>query len=352
MNIDIHKSKYLLELYNNLENIISNTYIDKLNIKVNEIKCNPREYLFDSDFTSANISNHILKNLIYSYKFEYDNNTIIYFCSKKIKNINNPPDIIIKMFYIIVIIKKLYQRKHNQKLIFFETNLKKIFPKNNFKSKPKILNADNINTALTFVVNNKNGDIILYRKEECIKVLIHELIHSNCIDYNIIFSKNSKLFSNLFCSNYQVLLNECFTETIACIINVYYIYITGIYKMIDSNLTVNKMLYNECVYSNYICSKIKTYYGINKISNIIKNKCTEQFPQQTNVLSYYFLKNILLNDIIEFDLLLYKYKITDEIFIRKLIKLIIDNINKIDKRIYDINDNNNSLKMSYYEVFT
>ena len=115
------------------------------------------------------------------------------------------------------------------------------------------------------------------------------------------------------------------------------------------------MFYNECIYSNYICSKIKTFYNINKISNIIKknDKCKEYFLQETNVISYYFLKNILLHNIDKFDKLMMKYskdyKIIDKQFIIDIIKLILNNINNIDKRLKNINDKNNSLKMSYYE---
>jgi hypothetical protein len=116
------------------------------------------------------------------------------------------------------------------------------------------------------------------------------------------------------------------------------------------------MFKNECTYSNYICSKIKTFYNIDKIGNIIKknNKCIILFPQKTNVISYYFLKNILLNNIDRLDYLMNKYsnnyKINNNKFITELIKLIINDMKKIDKRLIYIYDKNNSLKMSYYEL--
>ena len=92
--------------------------------------------------------------------------------------------------------------------------LEKKFPKKN-----EILGPNEVNSGLTFLDVHKNGDIILYRKEELLKVLIHELIHSNLIDEKIIFSGSINEFSKLFCVNYNILLNEAFTESFATIIN-------------------------------------------------------------------------------------------------------------------------------------
>jgi hypothetical protein len=346
-------------LFNDLNNIIKNTHINFKLVNIKELNEKPERYLNHNEFTSENVEKYIKNNLKYSYEINYENNCIIYFRKNKIIN-KNLPKIIKTILFIIIIIKKLFNRKQSQKVYFFETTLKKKFPKKN-----TVLNPDNINTALTYLEEEHlNGDIILYRKEEVIKVLIHELIHSNCIDHKIIYSKNSRLFSKMFCSNYSVLLNESFTETMACIINLYIIFILEcIYgkdnihdKIIYNKKELDKMFYNECMYSDYMCSKIKTFYKIDKISNIIKNSkdCIEIFPQETNVISYYFLKNILLHNIKRFDKLMIKYskdyKITDSKFILELIKLIIDDMKGIDNRFKNVNDKNNSLKMSYYEI--
>jgi hypothetical protein len=346
----ISKNSFFMKLYNDLEYIIKNTKIDKDKLIIK--KCNEisNDYLVDSDFTSQNIKDYINKNLKYCNKISYENNSIIYFSSSEKNNI---PIFIKKMMFIIIIIKKLFDRKYDQKVIFFETNKKKEFPN---KKKIEILNSNNINTAFTIIeFGNKNGDILLYRKEECIKVLIHELVHSNLVDELLIYSNKSKDFKHLFCSNYKVLLNECVTESLACIINIFIISIC----CNKSKKELDKMFYNECLYSNYICSKIKSYYKIDFIKNIIKNKnsnkeCITYFPQYTNVLSYYFLKNILLINHLSYGELYKKYnkkyKIVNEKFIDDIIKLLINDINKIDKRLTKIEDKNKSLKMSYYEI--
>ena len=203
-----------------------------------------------------------------------------------------------------------------------------------------------------YSIKHKNGNIILYRKEEAIKVLIHELIHSNLIDEKLIFTNKNSTFTKLFCTNYKILLNEAFTETIACIINIFIIHIIHNLKISE----LNKMFQNEFIYSNYICSKIKTYYKINKIKDIIKNSkhktCINYFPQQTNVFSYYFLKNILLKNHIVLGSILKKYntnyKINNNKAVIKIINLLINNMEDLDNRLIKIDDENKSLKMCVY----
>lgn len=349
----ISQNKFFMNLYKNLKNIISNTEMNLNNISIKISDKIPNDYLIDSDFTSQYIKDYIDKYLNYSYNIKYENNTIVYFTDKKIENNKNNLNIINKILFIIEIIKKLFNRKYSQKIIFFETDKKKEFSNNN---KIEILNSNNINTAFTVIeYNNKNGYILLFRKEECIKVLIHELIHSNLIDELLIYSKKSKDFKDLFCSNYKVLLNEGVTETLACILNIFILSILQNKSLKD----LDKMFEKEYEYSNYICSKIKSYYNIQHIKDIIKNKnnnkeCITYFPQYTNVFSYYFLKNILLTNHLEFGNLYQKYnenyKINDEKFIEKIIKLLIKDMDNIDKRLYKVNDKNKSLKMSYYEI--
>lgn len=346
----ITSNTFFMKLYKDLNNIIKKTKIDAKNIFIKSIDIKEiSTYLDDNDFTSKNMQKYIVNNLKYGYEITYLNNTIIYFTSKKFNAI---PKLIKHMMFIIVVLKKLFKREYSQKLIYFETNKKKEFPtKNNIKI--TTLSPDNVNTAVTFIDLHKNGNIILYRKEEAIKVLIHELIHSNLIDEKLIFTNKNTEFTKLFCTNYKILLNEAFTETMACIINIFIIHIINNFKTSE----LDKMFLNEFTYSNYICSKIKTYYKIDKLSHIIKQngedkECIDYFPQQTNVFSYYFLKNILLKNHILLGKLLKKhsidYKIVDDICTVNIMKLLINNISDLDNRLIKINDKNKSLKMSLY----
>jgi hypothetical protein len=345
--INITKNKYFMKLYHDIKNNFKKIY--QKNIKMTKIiNKTPENYFEDNKFTSDNIKNKILNKLKYSYEFTYINNNIIYFCQKKINE--KIPNIIIHMFQIIILLKKIFNKSdYNQNIIYFETNEKKKFPKKNI-----ILGPDNVNSGLTFLdldSFHKNGDIILYRKEEVLKVLIHELIHSNLIDSKIIFSKKTNEFSDLFCVNYKILLNEAFTESLATIINIFYIHIINKFKKKELNI----MFQNEIKYSIYICNKITIFYNIDKIDDIIKknNICINNFPQKTNVFAYYILKNILLTNHNLFGEILNKYttnyKINDEKCIIEIINLIINNIHIFNNKII-IKDNNKSLRLCLYEL--
>jgi len=345
----ISKNKYFMHLYDDINTILKNIKINKISIK--ELTDKPNTYFEDNKFTSENIKKHILTKLNYGYKLKHDNNTIIYYSKRKIIS-GKIPEIIIHMFQLIKLLKILFNRdtvKNTQKVVYFETSEKKKFPKKN-----EILGPNEVNSGLTFLDVHKNGDIILYRKEELLKVLIHELIHSNLIDEKIIFSGSIKEFSKLFCVNYNILLNEAFTESFATIINLFYINIVCGFKRTN----VDVMFENEMKYSIYICLKIMKYYNIKNISDIVKNNgiCINNFPQKTNVFAYYILKNILLSKHIDFGKILNKhtdnYKIGGEECIKLIIKLIRDNITILDNvdRDLELYNGGNSLRLCLYEL--
>ena len=258
---NITSNKFFIELYDNFYKIVNNITIN--NIKIEHYNNSEINNLKSNQFTSQNILNNIIDTLKYNYLITFENNTIIYYSSKIIKN-NKIPKIIIHMFIIIKALKILFNRNNNhQKVVYFETNKKKLFPLNN-----SILSPNEVNSGLTNLDFHKNGNIILFRKEELLKVLIHELIHSNLIDEKIIFSNKIKSFSSEFCVKYNILLNEAFTETFALILNIFYINIIGS----NDKLNLNIMFDNELKYSDYICSKIMHYYNIKNIQDIIKKK--------------------------------------------------------------------------------
>ena len=227
--------------------------------------------------------------------------------------------------------------------------------KKKFPIKHKILGPNEINSGLTILdLQKKNGNIILYRKEEVLKVLIHELVHSNLIDQKLIFSHNNNYFNKLICVNYDIVINEAFTEFFALILNIFYINIVNNLKRNDLNIMFN----NEIKYSFYISSKIFKYYNINNINEIIKNNnnCKITFLQNTNIFSYYILKKILLKDHLIIGEILDKYsenyKINDRVCIKKIIDILITNIEQMKNNKYNTFDfyKNNSLRLCLYEL--
>jgi hypothetical protein len=352
-NLNIYKLSYFKNLYNNIKSIIKKINIISDNLEIKNYKGKISLELLNNNFTSSPIKNYILNNLKNNYQIKNENDIIIYSTKKTINNKSKIPNVILHMFKIIKLLKILFKRNNlnnSQTIYYFETNKKKILPANSNKK----IGPNECNSGLTYIQNNnhKNGNIVLYRKEEILKVLIHELIHSNMIDHKIIYSTDNKVFSNNFCVDYNILLNEAFTETFATIINIFYIHIINNLKI----SLLNEMFINELCYSNYICSKIMNYYDIKSILDVIKpkdKKCNTYFPQNTNVFSYYILKNILLHNIEDFNNILINntidYKI-NEPGIKDLINLIMFNIKKFDNIIITFKIKDKSLRMCLYEI--
>ena len=325
----ITKNKFFMNMYDRLRKILKN-----INIKPSDIKIkidSSSIHVHANEFMSQEIVNKILtsKKLV-KYEIKFENNTIIYISSKK-----NIMSHVIKICTVIKSLKMLFDRdypKHSQKITYYDLDDKKKFPIN----KDVALGKNECNSALTFVDHHKNGDIIIYRREEMIKVLIHEMIHSNLIDDKIKFSDKS----GIFCVNYEILLNEAYTETLATIINLSYNAL--------SKRELNEMFKKELDYSTYICSKILTYYNISSINDIIKKdgKCGKIFPQETNVFSYYLLKNILLHKHMEFG----KF-IKNPVKLTVLEDIIFDNLSLLDINRKKISDKGRSLRMTvrYYD---
>lgn len=330
--LSILNNNFFINIYQNMKKVKK---IKKSKILFSKIVNEKSNTYFDNNpFTSKIIYNKIM-NLPNCYIFYFENNKIVYFTSK---NINTVPNVIYHMMTLIIMLKKILKRENiYQEVIYFE-----IFEKKKFPYKNIILGPNEVNSGFTSL---DSGKIILYRKEEVLKVLIHELIHSNLIDYKLIFSKESNKINDYFCINYKILLNEAFTETIATIIHLFYVNIVCKYKKSD----LNAMFFYEILYSNYICNKIMKFYNIKNIKDILKkHNCKSIFLQKTNVFSYYFLKNILLKKHLEFGKLMQE-KMTDKT-INKIIDLIMYNLPDNTYDTSNIYINNKNLYLCLYEL--
>lgn len=226
-------------------------------------------------------------------------------------------------------------------LYYFDTLLpKQIINSYNY------LCSQNINSGLS-----SNNYIIMWRREEIFKVLIHELIHFLNIDIkhsNIDNIINYKI-GNI---NYPILINEAITELQAQLFHTLYI-IT-----INNNnnlIELIKIFYNlEQLFSLYQFSKIMNFYSINSFDiNLIKSN----FNQSSNAYSYYILKTIL--NMHFFDVL-YELKYikkllnnNNECHIENKIKNIIDNLPIVflNKIIKDFKIIDNSLKLTLFSYY-
>ncbi len=299
--IDIRKKEYneFYKLYRKMDKLyfrLKNKKM-KLEIEVEEINKNEMiNIISQSSFMSKEIAKDCLKIFRFKWNIKYSDDIELIFFSSHSKLSKKELNTIHEIIFVICFIKNLFGRGSNysQKVTYFPSLLKKELNKN--KQSSKCLGKNECNSGLTYLNTHldhnhiDNGDIILFRDEEHIKVLIHEMIHSNYRDLMLIRNGNSEDFTDNFCTDYEILLNESYTEFVATILNVFYVCIKNGMKMDE----VNVMLKKEIEYGVYVCNRIMRYYGIDNIQDILKvdNFCKKHLSQKTNVISYYLFKPI------------------------------------------------------------
>ena len=351
--------------YQNIVKIDYSTFNEKINRR--EINLYNIDYkLLIQKYINPTIDNTILNILdrfhngkfisldIRLYTENYINNCYTYLFShlelylfNNDKEFNNliRDDLVLNIYQIT---KWIYNLNPIKKIIlyYFDTTINKQIIRgiNYFCSQ-------NINSGLS-----TTDYIIIWRREEIFKVLIHELIHYLDIDFKHNTLLNTIINYTIGIFDYPILINETITEIQAQFYNTLY---TLIIDNIDSTVSeINKLFkifYNlEQIYSWYQFTKIMNYLSIDSFDiELIK----KNFNQSTNVYSYYILKSIftmhffdILNELNYIQKLI-KLKSSNNILIK--IKNIIDNlpIIFINKIIKNLQINNDSLRLTIFGYY-
>lgn len=152
------------------------------------------------------------------------------------------------------------------------------------------LSIDNINSGCCIRYPDK-AKVIVYRSQEIIKVVFHELIHAFDIDYKRRI--DPEVFKNFFnvdghCK--PIAINECFTDTFAIILNscLYSILFKKDLKTILSK--ENKFIRNQA-------KKILAFYGYKQQNCKLVTEKHMKICEQTHAISYYVLKAYVFNNI-------------------------------------------------------
>jgi len=176
----------------------------------------------------------------------------------------------------------------------FLTDFKKTLP----SDKSGILGNNVANSAVTYH-GAKNGTMLIFRKEEFIKVFIHESIHSLGLDWldNDILKDDIKKIFNI---QSKFLINEAYTEFWANILNCCLISYKLNKKNKESYLShANHCISFETFFSINQSIKILKYMGLSYShlykSDPISEKLRENnYRETSNIFSYYILKTIML----------------------------------------------------------
>jgi uncharacterized protein YerC len=263
---------------------------------------------FNQNSFPEHVRNYIntksLVEIIYSFSLYDRVITIIFILENDDSeyNINVYNDYVDSIILWLFILNKYSSKNCSANLIIYLyfTSLKKTFPKTNLE----ILDEINVNTAFTTTCQ-KDSEIVVFRKEEWFKVLIHETFHNFGLDFsdmNTIDSNNFIL--SILKVESQVNLYESYTETWAEIINILFCSFLTIKNKnnFDDFISKFETLINlERMYSYFQMVKILhfmglTYKDLYSTTSYSKSLRDTMYKEKTNVLSYYVLKTILLNN--------------------------------------------------------
>jgi len=196
------------------------------------------------------------------------------------------------------------KKKINVDLVLYSINAKKQFPIH----KNDIIDETNVNSGDTTISSVLNNPLIrIYRSEELIKVLIHEIIHCGRFESHFGNSPdhNFKLF-NINLNSNKLLFNETITETLAEFLN------CVLYSIIfDKN--INDILTKEIDFGFIQSAKILDHFEFKSIDDFLNTKNdTRKIQQKTAAFEYHILQTILLHKFDEFlNILLNKGDTTD-----------------------------------------
>jgi hypothetical protein len=190
----------------------------------------------------------------------------------------------------------------------------------------KIIGSVNVNGGQTDLIK-----IELFRREEIIKVLCHELCHFYELDCHSIDKKKDKILENFNISGPNFLsINEAYTEYLAIM---HHIAIISYY----TNRSPILFYHYEKIWSLYQVCKILDHYKLKKFEDLD----SKEFKQNTNVFSYYIIKFFML------------YKLDNKCNYKNLINILNDKeiISIINENI-QLNHQNfdDNLRMTLFEL--
>jgi hypothetical protein len=244
------------------------------------------------------IDNHMTSEISYSFSLQ-DRKIQIHFIVENSIDKQETDRFIISIATWLYILNHYASKKcaNTLNVYFYFTSLQKSLPSSNIH----ILDETNVNTAFTTTCP-VDSEIIVFRKEEWFKVFIHETFHNFGLDFSGMNNDNiTNCILDIFKVNSQVNAYEAYTEFWAEIINVIFCsyYSSKTNAIFLSNF--EKYMKLEIMYSFFQLTKVLDFMGL-KYKDLYSdtNRSTilraNMYKENTNVLAYYVLKTILLNN--------------------------------------------------------
>ena len=305
--MDLYKDIYNAYKYlNSLKQ--KGNYFNITTKKISSASQISKPHNFNSNSFPEIIRKHIdeltLSEIIYNFSL-YGRMIKLYFIVEednvelKLDEFNKYVDNIIIWLYIL----NQYASKqcaNTLAVYFYFTSLEKKLPNSNIF----ILDERNVNTAFTTTCP-RDSEIVVFRHEEWFKVFIHETFHNFGLDFSDMNNNESKnCILNIFQVNSEVNLYESYTEFWAEIMNALF---CSFFALKDKN-DVDEFLSNseffinfERTYSFFQLVKTLQFMGLtykdlyskSEHSRILRENL---YKEKTNVLAYYVIKTVLINN--------------------------------------------------------
>ena len=208
-----------------------------------------------------------------------------------------------KQVFMLIAILTHYSSSECSKslnIFIYLTDFKRIIPDNNYT----ILGSYNVNGGFTTTCD-KNSEIVVYRKEEWFKVLIHEAFHNLGLDFSKMNTNqfHSKI-KQLFPINSKFNIFESYCEFWARILNSAFCS----YNVIDNKndkdafkTFLDFFIQIERLFSLFQCNKILKFLGISyqnlyETDNGSHIARENLYKETTNVFAYYIVTAFLLDN--------------------------------------------------------
>jgi len=208
-----------------------------------------------------------------------------------------------KQVFMLIAILTHYSSSECSKslnIFIYLTDFKRIIPDNNYT----ILGSYNVNGGFTTTCD-KNSEIVVYRKEEWFKVLIHEAFHNLGLDFSKMNTNqfHSKI-KQIFPINSKFNIFESYCEFWARILNSAFCS----YNVIDNKndkdafkTFLDFFIQIERLFSLFQCNKILNFLGISyqnlyETDNGSHIARENLYKEKTNVFAYYIVTAFLLDN--------------------------------------------------------
>jgi hypothetical protein len=295
-----------------------------LNMKLNAIKIQsakqiPKPKTFvDSDMPSE-IVNHIHNSKLYSFEYTFSlfHKTInVYFIIQQetynLKTLKNRCNAYVDMIIIWLYLVNQYSASFHScskslSLFLYLTSKEKSLPDYSHE----IINQEHVNSGFTRTCV-ANSEIVIFRKEEWFKVLIHETFHNFAMDFSDMHQHHKECHNkilSMFPIQSDVNLFEAYTEFWARIINIAFCsnHITN--RSIareKKNADVGAYLHQceillniEKSYALFQMVKVLQHMGLTYCDLYMMNKTSQErrtnnYREKTNILAYHIITTLLL----------------------------------------------------------